>query len=171
MTQNYDERFQERVDELLFLENKVEEHIKNLVNMNEHYRKVYEAVTKDISQKMIGVNESFKKINEASEKIADYMENCEKHANRTRKVFMTTLGSCVLAIALTLWWSHHVKANLADAEKEVSYLSGLLKQVPVLTKVDGKPYVRIVPGTEIDDLQEQDGSPIEGLYAEEWHKK
>ena len=29
-------------------------------------RKVYEAVTKDISQKMIGVNESLKKINEAS---------------------------------------------------------------------------------------------------------
>jgi len=43
--QHYEERFQERVDELLFLENKVEEHIKRLADMNEHSRKVYEGPT------------------------------------------------------------------------------------------------------------------------------
>ncbi len=169
MTQNYDERFQERVDELLFLENKVEEHIKSLVNMNEHYRKVYEAVTKDISQKMIGVNESLKKINEASEKIADYMTHCDQHAKHTRNIFISALVGSVLVIAATLWWAHNFKSDLAEDRKEFDTLEFILKNQPVLKRIDGIDYVRITePKTA--DLYES-GYPLDGYYAEVWHKK
>lgn len=169
MTQNYDERFQERVDELLFLENKVEEHIKSLANMNEHYRKVYEAVTKDISQKMVGVNESLKKINEASEKIADYMTHCDQHARYTRNIFIGALVGSVIVISATLWWAHNFKSDLAEDRKEFDTLEYILKNQPVLKRFDGIDYVRITePKTA--DLYE-DGQPLAGYYAEVWHKK
>ncbi len=169
MAQNYDERFQERVDELLFLENKVEDHIKRLADMNEHYRKVYEAVTKDISQKMIGVNESLKKINEASEKIADYMTHCDQHAKHTRNIFISALVGSVLVIAATLWWAHNFKSDLAEDRKEFDTLEFILKNQPVLKRIDGIDYVRITePKTA--DLYEN-GYPLDGYYAEVWHKK
>lgn len=170
MTQNYDERFQERVDELLFLENKVEEHIKRLADMNEHYREVYEAVTKDISQKMIGVNESFKKINEASEKISDYMTHCDQHAKVTRNIFISALVGCVLVIATTLWWSHNFKENLAEDIKEFKDLEFILKNQPVLKRVDGKDYVRLAEA-KTTTLYDDNGYPLEGYYAEVWHKR
>lgn len=170
MTQNYDERFQERVDELLFLENKVEEHIKSLANMNEHYRKVYEAVTKDISQKMMGVNESLKKINEGSEKISDYMAHCEKHAEHTRSIFMATVLACVIVIAGTFWWSYHINDNLADAKAELERLENKLKHTPDMESFKGKDYVRVVPDSETS-FTDQYRDSIPGRYAEVWHKE
>jgi len=167
--QHYEERFQDRVDELLFLENKVEDHIKRLTDMNEHYRKVYEAVTKDISQKMIGVNESLKKINGASEKIADYMTHCDQHAKYTRNIFMSALLGSVIVIAATLWWSHHFKNALSEDRKEFDELEVILKNQPVLKRIDGIDYVRITePKTA--DLYE-DGQPLAGYYAAVWYKK
>lgn len=170
MTQNYDERFQERVDELLFLENKVEGHIKDLYDMNQHYRKVYEAVTKDISQKMIGVNESLKKINEASEKIADYMTHCDQHAKYTRNIFISALLGSIVVIAATLWWSHNLKSNLADDIKAFKDLEYILKNEPVLKHVDGKDYVRLAEA-KTTIMYDENGDTLDGDYAEVWHKK
>jgi hypothetical protein len=115
---NSDERFQERVDELLFLENKVEGHIEKLVDVNRRTQKVYEEVTKDLYQKIENIGSSLKKIDEASDKISDYMRTCDKHAQYTRNIFMSSLAGSVIVICATLWWANHLKNDLAQDRKE-----------------------------------------------------
>ena len=170
MTQNYDERFQERVDELLFLENKVEKQIDRLMDINQHYRKTHEVVTKDISQKITDVDMSLQKINQASEKIADYMTHCDQHARYTRNVFISALVGSVIVIAATLWWAHNFRNDLAEDRKEFDNLEFILKNQPVLKRVDGKDYVRLAEA-KTTIMYDKNGDPLNGDYAEVWHKK
>lgn len=170
MTQNYNERFQERVDELLFLENKVTEHIQGLIKIYRHAQENYEEITSKVTEKITRVDESLKKINEASEKIADYMTHCDQHAKYTRNIFISALLGSVVVIAATLWWSNNLKSNLASDIKAFKDLEYILKNEPILKHVDGKDYVRLAE-TKTTDLYDENGDILDGDYAEVWHKK
>ena len=170
MKKNDEERFQERVDELLFLEHKVEGHIERLAEMNAHYKKVYEAVTQDLTQKMSGVNESFKKINDASDNIADYMRHCDHHAKYTRNIFIGTLLGSIIVIAATLGWSYDLKTHLAADIKAFKDLEYILKNEPDLKRYQGKDYVRLAEA-KLTAIEDEHGEPIPGDYAQVWYKR
>ncbi len=93
------------------------------------------------------------------------MAQCEKHADRTRKIFMGAVVGCVIVVALTLWWSNDVRTNLDKDRKELEYLDGLFKGMPDFEKVDGNNYVRIVEGSETNDLKKKNG-----YYAKVWYE-
>ncbi|MBP9726687.1 MAG: hypothetical protein KBD83_04405 [Gammaproteobacteria bacterium] len=172
MTQEYDKRFQDCVDELMVLQRDAEKITQELKSNYQYAHKKTQETADDLAKKMTSVERSLANINIVSENITGYMAQCEKHADRTRKVFMGMLVACVLIVAGTLWWSHYVRDDLAEAEKQLELLGPILKNSPVLVSVNGHDYVRIVPGTETDELgyyQDKDHEKIEGEYAQVWH--
>ncbi len=106
----------------------------------------------------------------ASENIAGYMAQCEKHADRTRNVFMGTVAGCALVISGMLWWAHDVKNDLNADEKEMASFEALFRGMPEFQKVDGHNYVRIVKGTEKNDIENEGGQTVHGRYAQVWYK-
>ncbi len=56
--------------------------------------------------------------------------------------------------------------------KTFNNLETILKKEPVLIRADDHNYVRIIAGSETDDLYDKDeGHTIEGRYARVWYKK
>ncbi len=170
MTQEYDKRFQDCVDELMVLQRDTEKLTQELKSNYQYAQKKTQETADDLAKKMTQVERSLSNINVASGNIAGYMAQCEKHADRTRKVFMGMLVACILIVAGTFWWSNYVRDDLAEAQEQLKLLEPILKESPVFTKVNGKDYVRIVDGTETNNLVHQnDHTSVEGEYAEVWH--
>ncbi len=167
--QNYDERFQERIDEIAFLEQNIDKLAREWRNDSRDYQVTNQKSIQEMLSHINTVNDSLKKINTASSTIATYMTQCEHHANRTRNVFMGSVVACVLVIAGTLWWANDIRTNLAEDRKELVYLDELLKGVPDFQKANGKNYVRIVSGSETNELRNEDGHRLEGRYAKVWN--
>ena len=165
MTQEYDKRFQDCVDELMILQRDAEKITQELRSNYQYAHKKTQETADDLAKKMAGVERSLSNIRIASENIAGYMAQCEKHADRTRKVFMCAVVGCVIVIAGTLWWSNNVRTNLDEDRKELEYLDGLFKGMPDFEKVDGHNYVRIVDGSETSELKNKNGH-----YAQVWYK-
>ena len=163
--ENYDKRFQQCIDELVVLEKRAEERAEKLLKDHTYYQKKAQETADDLAKKMAQIERSLSNIRIASENIAGYMAQCEKHADRTRKIFMGAVVGCVIVIAGTLWWSNDVRTNLDKDRKELEYLDGLFKGMPDFEKVDGNNYVRIVDGSETNDLKNKNG-----YYAKVWYK-
>ncbi len=170
MTQEYDKRFQDCVDELMILQRDAEKITQELKSNYQYAQKKTQETADDLAKKMTSVERSLSNINVASGNIAGYMEQCEKHADRTRKIFMGAVVGCVLVIASTLWWADNLKNNLEEDIKEFNDLEIILKNNPALEHIKGQDYVRIVEDTETT-LYDQDGHTMDGSYAKIWHKK
>ena len=165
MTQEYDKRFQDCVDELMILQRDAEKITQELRSNYQYAHKKTQETADDLSKKMTSVERSLSNIRIASENIAGYMAQCEKHADRTRKIFMGAVVGCVIVIVGTLSWSNNVRTHLDEDRKELKYLDGLFKGMPDFEKVDGNNYVRIVDGSETNDLKNKNG-----YYAKVWYK-
>jgi hypothetical protein len=167
--QNYDERFQERIDEIAFLEQSIEKLAREWQNDSRDYQVTNRKAIQEMLSHINTVNDSLKKINTASSTIETYMTQCEHHANRTRNVFMGMVAACVLVIAGTLWWANDIRTNLAEDRKELVYLDELFKKSPDFQQIDHENYVRIVAGTETNELRNDDGHRLGGHYAKVWN--
>lgn len=169
MTQEYDKRFQDCVDELMILQRDAEKITQELRSNYQYAHKKTQETADDLAKKMTSVERSLSNIRIASENIAGYMALCEKHADRTRKIFIGAVLGCVIVIAGTLWWSNDVITNLDKDRKELEYLDGLFKGMPDFEKVDGHNYVRIVKGTETNEIKTDNGKTVHGRYAKVWY--
>jgi len=168
MTKEYDQLFQERVDELLLLEQRIERRAEKFLELTSDYQEKSQSAVKELVGKVEGVDESLKKINAASENVESYMTQCAKQALRTSQLFLGTVIVAALIIGGTLWWSHHINSDLADAKAELASLNTKLKHKPVITHFHGKDYVRVVPDSETS-FTRGDDSEVPGRYAEVWH--
>jgi len=148
----------------MILEDRAKEHAKELLKNHVYYQNKAQETADDLAKKMTSVERCLSNIRIASGNIAGYMAQCEQHADRTRNVFMCAVVGCVIVVALTLWWSNNVRTNLDDDRKELKYLDGLFKGLPDFEKVDGKNYVRIVEGSETNDLKNKNGH-----YGQVWY--
>ena len=167
--ENYDKRFQQCIDELVVLEKRAEERAEKLLKDHTYYQKKTQETGDDLAKKMTSVERSLSNICIASENIAGYMAQCEKHADRTRNVFMSTVVGCALVISVILWWAHDVNNDLNADEKEMAYFEELFRGMPEFQKVHGNNYARIVKGTETNTLKNDQGKNIEGRYAKLWY--
>ncbi|MBP9727086.1 MAG: hypothetical protein KBD83_06460 [Gammaproteobacteria bacterium] len=170
MTQEYDKRFQDCVDELMVLQRDAEKITQELKSNYQYAQKKTQETADDLSKKMTQVERSLSNINVASGNIAGYMAQCEKHADRTRKVFMGMLVACVVIVAGTLWWADNLKINLAEDIKEFNDLESIFKNEPALERIKGQDYVRIIEDSETS-LYDQNERTMDGRYAKVWHKK
>lgn len=172
MNKDEQQYFQDRVDELALLGRDADERLSELTSLHRFCQSSYNNIATDLKEKMMAVDRSLSNIRIASENIAGYMEQCEKHANRTRNIFMAAVVGCVIIVAGTLWWANHLKNSLAEDIKTFNKLETLLKNEPVVIRADNHNYVRIVEGSETDDLYDKDKEHrIDGHYARIWYKK
>ena len=117
------------------------------------------------------INYSLQKINDASEKVAQYVDLCKKQATRSTAMLLYALVAAAFIIGGTIWWSHHVSSNLADAKAELSSLNTKLAHTPVVLHFEGKDFIRVIPDSETGFTRGDDNRHVSGRYAEVWHYK
>ena len=170
MTKDYDQRFQERVDELLLLEQRVDRRAEKFIELTNDYQEKNQKALSDLLGKVGGIGDSLEKINAASDQVRDYVTQSERHALRTTKLFLGTVIVSALIVAGTLWWSHHIITELAQDKADLTSLDTKLKHTPVIVHFPGKDYVRVRENSEIS-FTHHDGSEVPGKYAEVWHTR
>lgn len=168
MTKNYDEIFQERVDELLLLEQRVDRRAEKFIELTNAHQKKSQKALDDLLGKVSGIDESLARMNAASDDVRDYVAKSERHALRTAKLFLGTMVVSLLIVLGTLWWSHHVTSQLAEDRADLKVLDIKLKHKPVIVHFKGKDFVPVVPDSETG-FTRGDGSEVPGRYAEIWH--
>ncbi len=92
----------------------VNERLSELTSLHRSCQSSYNNIATDLKEKMTAVDRSLSNIRIASENIASYIGQCEKHTDRTRNIFMVTVVACVIVVAGTLWWANHLKNSLAE---------------------------------------------------------
>ncbi len=165
MNTDYDALIQERVDELLLIEQRSQRRADQFLELNKRYQEKHQLTYEQLSNKAGEIYSSLQKINEASEKVAEYVGLCKKQATRSTAVLLYALVTAAFIISGTIWWSHYVNANLADAKAELSSLNTKLSHTPVIAHFQGNDYIRIVPDSETG-FTRGDGSDAPGRYAE-----
>lgn len=168
MNTDYDALIQERVDELLLIEQRSQRRADQFLELNKEYQEKHQTTYEQLSNKTDEIYSSLQKINEASEKVAQYVDLCKKQATRSTAVLLYAVIAAAFIIGGTIWWSHHVNANLADAKDELSSLNTKLAHTPVIARFQGKDYVRVIPDSETGFVHD-DGSNAPGRYAQVWH--
>lgn len=168
MTKNYEELFQDRVDELLLLEQRADRRAEKFIDITNDYQEKNQKALDDLLGKVGGIDASLAKMNAASDQVRDYVEQSAQHALRTAKLFLGTVIGCALFVAGTLWWSHHIISGLSQDKADLAALDIKLKHTPVIVHFKGKDYVRVVPDSETS-FTRGDGSEVSGRYAEVWH--
>ena len=163
MTNDYEQRFQERVDELLLLEQRVDRRAEKFIEITNHYQEKSQGALDDLLAKVGGIDESLAKMNAASDRVNAYVTHSATHATRTAKLFLGTVMACALIVAGTLWWSHHITSNLANAKAELASLNIKLQHKPIVIHDSGKDYIRIEPNTVVN-LTDND-SQFKGTFA------
>lgn len=158
---NYEELFQDRVDELLLLEQRADRRAEKFIDITSDYQEKYQKALDDIDA-------SLTKINTASDQVRNYADYSAKHALRTVKLFLGTVIFCVLFIAGTLWWSNHIMKVIAQDKAYLAELDTKLKHTPVIMPFKGKDYVRVVPNSELS-FTRSDGNKVPGRYSQVWH--
>lgn len=165
---NYDELFQDRVDELLLLEQRADRRAEKFIEITNDYQEKNQKALDDLLGKVGGIDASLAKMNAASDQVRDYVAQSAQHALRTAKLFLGTVIACALFVVGTLWWSHHIISGLAQDKADLRALDTKLKHTPVIVHFKGKDYVRVVPDAETG-FTRGDGGEVPGRYAEVWH--
>ena len=168
MTKNYEEHFQDRVDELLLLEQRADRRAEKFIEITNEYQEKNQKTLDDLRVQVGGIDDSLARMNAASDQVRDYVAYSEKHALRTAKLFLGTVIACALFVAGTLWWSHHIITGLVQDKADLAALDTKLKHTPVIVHFKGKDYVRIIPESETG-FTRNDGSDVPGRYAQVWH--
>ena len=168
MTKNTDQLFQERIDELLLLEQRVDRRAEKFIALTQTYQEKSQSALQNLLGKVGGIDESLAKMNAASERVNAYVRLSATHATRTAKLFLGTVLASVCIIAGTLWWSHHVTNHVKKdraAFERLFYKT--LKHKPLIKIFKGKEYVRVVPNSEKSFTNT--GSDVPVRYSKVWH--
>lgn len=168
MTNEEDALFQERIDELVFIEQGIERRAKEFLALNKDYQEKSQGALTDLLDQVGGIDESLSKINAASNSVDKYVTLSAKHAARTTQLFLGTLVAVVLIVSGTFWWSHRINSDLTDAKTELARLNVTLQHKPVILHFQGNDYVRVVPDSEMGFTRGNHGE-VPGRYAKMWH--
>lgn len=164
-----DELFQERIDELLLIEERVERRSEKFIEIVNNYQNQNRKIFNHLLGNVEEISESLSKINTASDNISEYVTLCEKHARHTTKVFLGAVVAAVLIVAGALFCSYFTYSDLDNAKTELANLNTKLKHTPVIVNYHGKDYVRVVSNTEKQFTK--NGKKMPGRYAKMWHVK
>jgi len=148
--ENYEQIFQERVDELFLMEQRADRRAEKLLELV----KSHEA--------------SITEINATSDSIQKHLTLCRVANMRATYLFRSAALIFVIVIAGTVWWSRHLDTSLADSRAELASIDTKLKHTPVILKYRGKDFVRVTPDTERGFTREEGGEAY-GRYAQVWH--
>ena len=168
MTKKTDQLFQERVDELLLLEQRVDRRAEKFIELTNDYQKKSQGALNDLLSQVGGIDESLARMNAASDEVRDYVAQSERHALRTAQLFLGTVVTSLLIVVGILWWSHHITSALAQDKADLAALDIKLKHKPVIVHFHGKDFVRVVPDSETG-FTRKDNSDVPGRYSQVWH--
>ncbi len=159
-----DEMLQERIDELLLIEERAERRAEDLLVHHQAAQAEGKVWQQDVVQKIATLDNAMANIHEASLRFGDYVQACGRYRDRTITLFLGTLVLSLLILVGSLGWSYYVNEQLADTKEELASLQVKLKGTPVIKNSEGKDYIRIKPDSEVHLGQGKKKLP--GIYAE-----
>jgi len=169
MTKESDQLFQDRVDELLMMEQRVELRTEKFTHVAKRYQEKNAEALDDLLGKVSGIDKSLNQLNAASKSIGDYVAQCARYADNATRFVLSLSLVAVLIVVGTLWWASHVRTGLVQDRADLNrWFNVTLKQKPLFKQVNGKDYVRVVPDSEMK-LPLGKGYTVPGRYAEVWH--
>lgn len=168
MTKDCEKLFQERIDELLLLEQRADRHAEKFIEITNDYQKESKEALDNLLGKVGDTDESLAKMNAASDSVNNYITFSAKHATNTLRLFMSTIIITMIIVAGTLWRPYHINSSLADAKDKLASLNTKLKHTPVIVHFHHKDYVRAAEDSEIS-FKRRDGGEVAGRYSEVWH--
>ena len=159
-----DELFQERIDELLLIEERAERRAEDLLKNHALCQAQTQVFTKEVVQKIAALDGALVKISEACLRFGEYVHACERYRDRTTQLFLGVLVLSLLILTGTLAWSYFINEQLAGAKEELASLQVELRGTPVVKTSEGKDYIRVKPNSAVTFGRGK--KKLAGTYAE-----
>lgn len=176
----YEERFQERVEEMYVLAKRMDERaddlkgaaIQGYAENQETVQKLVVPLTEEIREARTVLAD----LNGASTAVKGYVNTLATHIDRRNLISLILMGVCGLVIVGTIFWVKHANSLVSEANLEVAQANATLGHKPIFlpaaTGLGGDEdydYVRIMPDTQTT-LKHKSGKEYPGVYAQVWHK-
>lgn len=168
MTVDYNEQFQDRIDELLLIEQRIDRRSSHFIDVIRHHQNTSQATFDGLMKKASGLDEGLAQIKETADQVGHYVAYSQRHALRTARLFLWTLGICLVLLLGVLWFCYNTYHGLAWERAKLAALNIKLKHTPVIVHFKGKEYVRVVPHSETQFTRDN-GTQVPGWYAKMWH--
>jgi len=168
---NNEALFQERVDELLLLEEQSSRRGEQFIQLVRDHREKSQESLDDLLMQVRGVSEHLhdrlSDVGAAAQQLNDAIAQNKQSERRAVSLFLRALASVVVTVSSTLWWSHHINGGLAQAKQDLAGLTTTLQHTPKILTIRGQDFVRVVPDSETG-FTRGDGSDVDGRYARVW---
>lgn len=177
---DYEEKFQERVEELYVLAKRMDERADDLkgaaqkgyVENQETVQKLVVPLTEEIREARTVLAD----LNGASTAVKGYVNTLATHIDRRNLISFILMGVCGLIIVGTIFWVKHANNLVSEANLQVAQANATLGHKPIflpaatgLGDKDDYDYVRVIPDSEAT-LTHKNGKEYPGVYAKVWHK-
>ena len=176
MIKSNDEIFQERVDELLLMEKRIERKTTQLTEYNDNLQaKIANTINRidnasnsfeqTANHKLDRLEKLSDTTNGAAVKLAKYSEN----SMLIFTIFMVIAG--LFAIGAT-WRLNYLLRQINIAKDMLAQLDLKLSRTPAVIKWGGDDYIRIAPNSDLNfSKYKPHHGPQEGTYARVWCSK
>lgn len=155
---------QDGLDELMVLEQHAARRVAALDERIQTIQRQQQQWVEDVSQRTANLETVLKGIESANERTQAMAENMRVYSTSSVMVFVGTILLCLLLIAGSGWWANRTTEQVAKRRAELAALNTQLEQTPVVARVNGHDYIRVVRGSETT-LINKGRQPLLGRYA------
>jgi hypothetical protein len=176
-TKSGSDLFQERVDELLLMEKRIEKKIQQLTQYNDKVQQeIYDSSEKiDSSTKHFDIIASHKL--ERLEKFQEIAHNSTKELAEYNKGVVAIITGLVIAAVLFIggatWRLQYLLRQVDLAKAELEGLNVKLSQTPEVIRYGSRDYIRIIPFLVVDFNKSKNSAEKTkyGSYAAVWYPR
>lgn len=178
MAKNNDDVFQERVDELLLMERRIDQRTRQLTEYNDNLQKKVNAATEKIdgSANIFDVRASDKidRLIKFQDVALKSTKELAKYNKQTMLVFMVMTITVGVMFVWAILRLGYLNGEIDVAKTKLAELDLKLSQTPIIEERYGKYYVKLVPNSEMrlcEELATKWKKAKFGTYAEMWQGK
>lgn len=177
---DYEEKFQERVEEMYILAKRLDERAEDLksaaIQSYADNEKKVETLVAPLIDKITETSEAITKLDGAATTVNGYINTFATHLDRRNLISIILMGLCGVIIVGTIFWVKHANNLVQDANLQVAQANVTLGHKPLflpaatsLRDNDDYDYVRVVPDSEAT-MKHKNGKEYPGVYAKVWHQ-
>ena len=161
-------RINERLDELLLIEERAERRSESLVELIKGLEEDRKKVVLELTEKMELVDHSLKNIGSCSKIIENKIQSAEKVYTNSIKAIKIVLWSLIAILLLLSFVVDHEVKKFNMPREEFNRINSKLQRTATFGDFNGRQLVRVRPNSEAR-FTGDDNQPMPGVYAEVWH--
>ena len=177
---DYEEKFQERVEEMYILAKRLDERAEDLKSASKQSyadnEKKVETLVVPLIDKITEASEVLVKLDGAATTVNGYVNTFATHLDRRNLISIILMGLCGFIIMGTIFWVKHAHNLVHEANLQVAQANATLGHKPLflpaaagLSGNGDDDYVRVIPDSEAT-MKHKNGKDYPGVYAKIWHQ-